>query len=198
VVTVSVLVVQMATGTFSARYMRLWYRDRILKAVLAWLFGTFTFSYSLLRRVETGSVPNLGVTLAGVFISVGLMLFLIFLDRFIHRMRPVAVAALAAKAGRRTLTDTEGRGFTAVAEGVPEAPETDAVVSVRSDRAGTIQALDRRGLVLWAVKHDSLLVLPNTVGDFVSRGATLVEVHGAAVPAGGGRELGGMFALGVE
>ncbi len=32
VVTVSVLIVQMATGTFSARYMRLWYRDRTLKA----------------------------------------------------------------------------------------------------------------------------------------------------------------------
>ena len=29
VVTVSVLVVQMATSIFSARYMRLWYRDRV-------------------------------------------------------------------------------------------------------------------------------------------------------------------------
>ena len=32
VITVTVLVVQMAIGTFSARYMRLWYRDRLLKA----------------------------------------------------------------------------------------------------------------------------------------------------------------------
>src|SRR4051812_11089040 len=57
VVTVSVLVVQMATGTFSARYMRIWYRDGILKAVLAVLVGTFTFSYSLLRRVG-GTRPH--------------------------------------------------------------------------------------------------------------------------------------------
>ena len=35
VVTVTVLAVQMATGTFSARYMRLWYRDRVLKLLLA-------------------------------------------------------------------------------------------------------------------------------------------------------------------
>src|SRR5215203_2619255 len=34
VVTVSVLVVQMATSTFSARYMRLWYRDRMLHVLL--------------------------------------------------------------------------------------------------------------------------------------------------------------------
>ena len=67
VVTVSVLVVQMATGTFSPRYMRLWYRDPVLKGVLAVLVGTFTFSFTLLRRIESDSVPDLGVTLAGAF-----------------------------------------------------------------------------------------------------------------------------------
>ena len=40
VVTVTVLVVQMATGTFSPRYMRLWYRDSVLKATLAVLVGS--------------------------------------------------------------------------------------------------------------------------------------------------------------
>ena len=40
VVTVTVLAIQMATGTFSARYMRIWYRDRLLKAVLTVLAGT--------------------------------------------------------------------------------------------------------------------------------------------------------------
>src|SRR5580765_664008 len=51
VVTVSVLVVQMATGTFSARYMRVWYRDPMLKAVLALLVGIIAFSLTILRRV---------------------------------------------------------------------------------------------------------------------------------------------------
>ena len=52
VVTVSVLIVQMATGTFSARYMRLWYRDPVLKATLAVLMGTLMFSYTLIRQIE--------------------------------------------------------------------------------------------------------------------------------------------------
>jgi uncharacterized membrane protein len=43
VVTVSVLIVQISTNTFSARYMRIFYRDRAFKAVLAELIGTFTF-----------------------------------------------------------------------------------------------------------------------------------------------------------
>jgi uncharacterized membrane protein len=61
VVTVTVLVVQMATGTFSARILRLWYRDRMLKLTLAVLAGTLTFSFSLLRRIDDDFVPDLGV-----------------------------------------------------------------------------------------------------------------------------------------
>lgn len=61
VVTVTVLVVQMATGMFSARYLRLWYRDRVLKLLLALLVGTLAYSFGLLRRVENHFVPNLSL-----------------------------------------------------------------------------------------------------------------------------------------
>jgi len=76
VVTIGVLVVQQTTGTLSPRYMRLWYRDRLQKAVLATFLGTFTFAYSLLRRVEDDHVPDVGVTTAGIAVaaSIGLLL----------------------------------------------------------------------------------------------------------------------------
>ena len=106
VVTVSVLVVQMATSSFSARYMRLWYRDRVLHVLLAMLVGTFTFSFTLLAGVEENSVPHVGVTATGVLMAADLFLFLFFLDRFVHRLRPVAVAAHAAAAGRRAFEST--------------------------------------------------------------------------------------------
>jgi uncharacterized membrane protein len=109
VVTVTVLVVQMATGTFSARYMRIWYRDRMLKAVLALLVGTLAFSFMLLRRVEANFVPNLGTSIAGVLLIVSLLVFLIFLDRFLHRLRPVAVASLVSGYVRRDFVARETR-----------------------------------------------------------------------------------------
>ena len=139
VVTVSVLIVQMATGTFSARYMRIFYRDGVFKAVLAVLVGTLTFSYGLLRRVEANSVPSFGVTLAGFFLAVGVLLFLVFLDRAIHRLRPVAVAALVAHTGRRSFAEVRKLA------GEPDAPvfqpepyETGAKpdLVVRSPRQG--------------------------------------------------------------
>ena len=110
VVTVTTLVVQMATGTFSARYMRLWYRDRILKVLLALLVGTLAFSFSLMRRVESDFVPNLGVSVAGVLLILSLLVFLVFLDRYLHRLRPVAVAALVYGYFRRNFEYEVERG----------------------------------------------------------------------------------------
>jgi uncharacterized membrane protein len=104
VVTVTTLVVQMATGSFSARYMRLWYRDRMLKVLLALLVGTLAFSFSLMRHVEENFVPNIGVSVAGVLVIAGLLAFLVFLDRYLHRLRPVAVAALVHRYFRRNFT----------------------------------------------------------------------------------------------
>src|SRR5215469_6782666 len=103
VVTVTVLAIQMATGTFSARYMRIWYRDRLLKAVLAVLAGTLTFSFSLIRQVGSQQVPDIGVSIAGLLLVLSLVLFLFFFDRFIHRLRPVAVAAVVAKLARKVV-----------------------------------------------------------------------------------------------
>ena len=72
----------------------------MLHVLLAMLVGTFTFSFTLLAGVEENSVPNLGITATGALMTVDLFVFLFFLDRFIHRLRPVAVAALVAGAGR--------------------------------------------------------------------------------------------------
>lgn len=201
VVTVTVLVVQMATGTFSARYMRLWYRDRMLKAVLALLIGTLAFSFSLLRHVESNFVPNLGVSLAGLLVVASLLLFLVFLDRYLHRLRPVAVAALVAGYVRRdfrritTALAAAPDVFWGTLENDGEAPD----LVVQSATAGAVQAMDVRGLVRWARKHDSLVVVAHTMGDFVPAGAELIRAYG--VRDTGPRDeprLRGMIVLGVE
>ena len=202
VVTVGVLIVQMATGTFSARYMRIFYRDRLLKAVLAVLVGTLTFSYGLLRRVEQDSVPSLGVTLAGFFLAAGVLLFLVFLNRSIHRLRPVAVAALVAQAGRRSFLDVMREVEEADAPVhvlgayVSETPPTLVVPSVR---AGAVQALDTTGLTRFARNSDCVVVVRPAVGDFVPQGAALFEVYGAgALDDAAAGHLRSMIVLGVE
>jgi len=147
VVTVTVLVVQMASGSFSPRSMRLWYRDPVLKGVLALLIGTLAYAFALLRRIADNFVPDLGVTLAGMLLLVGLVFFVVFLNRFVHRLRPVAVAALVAEGLRESLDDDVARTrgvrdvFAApfASLGASPAPE------VRSTRPGAVQAVSPRG-----------------------------------------------------
>ena len=191
----------MATGTFSARYMRIFYRDWAFKAVLAVLIGTFTFSYTLMRHVEEDDVPNLGVTMAGSFLGLGILLFVIFLDRAIHRLRPVAVAALVAKAGRKALREVLEEAARPDAPAVvpaPFSPPGEPARVVRMVRGGAIQAIDFRGLGKWAHANDSLVVLRHPVGDFVSAGAALIDVYGADPGAEAEDKLRSMVALGVE
>ena len=181
VVTVSVLVVQMATNNLSARYMRLWYRDKVLQVLLAMLVGTFTFSFTLLAGVEENSVPHVGVSVTGVLMAADMFLFLFFLDRFVHRLRPVAVAAIAAAAGRSAfdaaVRATSGPHAPEVVRGPLEFPDEPTMV-VRTRGAGSIQAIDATRLIRFAQEHRCTLVLNHAAGDFVPAGAPVIRVYG--------------------
>ena len=199
VVTVTTLMVQMVIGTFSPRYMRLWYRDPLLKATLALLAGTLTFSLSMLRRIEPDFVPNAGVTASGVLMVAGLIMFLFFFSRCMVNLRPVAVAALVAAAGRRAFDETT-QAIARSAVGIePAESDTEPTQVVRANKAGVIQAIHLDGLVRWAHDHESRLVLAQAVGDFVDTGGALVTVYRGSGDLGATeRELSGMFALGDE
>jgi uncharacterized membrane protein len=194
VVTVTVLMVQTATGTFSARYLRLLYRSGMLKLVLAELLGTFAFSYVLLRHAGDSKTPEIGVALSGLLVLVGLMLFLLFFSRFLQRLRPVVAAASLAALGAETFLESVS----------PQPPGRAAPVDrerglvVDGSHAGVIQAYHVAGLVDWAERHNCTVALRPAVGDFVGVGAPLFEVRGGELPTGAAAELEGMVALGEE
>ena len=195
VVTISVLVIQMATGTLSPRFMRLWYRDRLQKAALAMLVGTLSFSLVTLRRSGTGITPNLGVVITGVLVVASVVLFLLFLDRFIHRLRPVAVVQLVVRQGMRHFSSPVVTTGVESPEDVPTDTEPAAVI--RSPQTGSIQAIDRKGMLAWATSNDCVVVLRRSPGDFVAKGGRVADVYseGAAPDT---RRLGDMIALGTE
>jgi uncharacterized membrane protein len=196
VVTIGVLVVQMATGTLSPRFMRLWYRDRLQKVTLAAFTATFTYAYVLLRNVQGQTVPNLGITVAGLIVTIDLILLLVFLNRFVHALRPVAVGAAMSRAGTRVIDDL--RGAVAPQGELPEI-STAGIPAARvlAPRSGAIQAVHAAGLARLAARDDCLCVLIHPVGDFVTAGEVLVEVYGPVRPATA-RKLQGHVALGIE
>jgi uncharacterized membrane protein len=199
VITVTVLVVQTAISTFSARYMRLWYRDLLLKLTLAVLVGTLTFALGLLRDIQVDYVPNLGVTVAGWLTAVGLILFFLFFHRFIQRIRPVAVSELVAQAGKRAHDESVRAVAAEDVRDEPPAGLGEPTLVVRTRRAGSIQAVHVDGLVRFASSRGARVVLTSAVGDFVPRHAALVRVYGGdRVSENDADELRGLIALGVE
>ena len=198
VVTVTVLVVQMATGTFSARIMRLWFRDRILKVTLAVLVGTLTYSFAVLQRIEEDVVPDIGVTLSGLFISLCVLVFIVFFDQFIRRLRPVAVAADVARVARSTFEQTLRVGDRPDIHWEYATTRAEPALVVRASRGGAIQAVDPDGLVEWARTHRAELVLPQRIGNFVHTGGELIRVYGGEYGDRAAAELEGMIALGEE
>lgn len=194
VVTVTVLLVQTSTSQFSARYMRLVYRDRLLKAVLAVMVGTFAYSFVLLRRVGETESPNLGLVVVGALVLLGVLLFLLFFSRLLQRLRPVAVAASVTRLGIEAFLDLAqptGTTTTATVDLADARP-------VLGTRTGTIQAVSLDGLVRWAHDHSCTLVFRHGVGDFVHPDAPLLDVRGAPAPPGAARSIEGMVALGQE
>ena len=204
VVTIGVLVIQQATATLSPRFMRLWYRDRLQKVVLATFAGTFTYSFALLRRVDTNSVPDLGVTIAGIAVAVSLILLLVYLNRFTHALRPVAVAAMVEEAGERVFDQWQEILATQTLNSDHTTSEFDATSNppVLFEQAGAIQAIHLSGLAATATEHDCLMVLGHTAGDFVSPGQVLVEIKtrtdGKTYTSPDPNQLRGLVALGVE
>jgi len=198
VVTVTVLVVQMAVGTFSARILRLWFRDPLLKATLALLVGTLTFSFGLLRRIDDDLVPNLGITLAGVAMALCLLAFILFFDRCIRQLRPVSVAADVARSTRATFAQLLELADRPQIAWDFRSDRPDPTLVVRADRGGAIQGVDTDGMVRWAVAHRAQLVVVHPVGDFVHTGGELVRVVGGSLDAGAADQIRGLIALGDE
>jgi uncharacterized membrane protein len=132
--------------------MRLWYRDVLQKAVLGAFVGTLTFALALLRAVSPESVPDIGVSVAALAVTVSVVVFLVYLDRFVHNLRPVAVAWNVAAAGARVFeaADRDPAGAALVS------PAGEPSLVVCSGEAGIIQAIDRAGLLAAAARHDCL------------------------------------------
>jgi uncharacterized membrane protein len=122
----------------------------------------------------------------------------LFLDRFIHRLRPVCIAESAAEAAMKVVATSPAFQERPSRSGDLAMPTGEPTSIVRSAASGIIQAIDEAGLVSWAVANGGLVVLPVAVGDFVAAGEALAELHGGHVSDDAALRLRGMVALGLE
>lgn len=172
VLTVTLVAVQLAMGQFSPRIVRALLDDRGDQFAIAIFGATFTFAIFSLRAIETGpggkAVPGVTVLTALALTAASAFALFVFVH---HAGQQLRVGALVDLVGDELRGQLDQRF-----PSVPAPRDGESVLLSR--RAGNVIHCDRDALVAEARRAACTLELVPMMGDFVTRGAPLVRVHG--------------------
>jgi uncharacterized membrane protein len=173
VLTITMVVVQLAMGQFSPRIVQRILQDKPSQLAIGTFVGTFAHAMLTLREVQTGSeevVPGVAVILAFVLVIISIMVLVWYVN---HIGRSLRVSALIELVG----TDTRKLLDRLYADaGETRSPERPTICAPHS---GVITQIDHKELVRIAEAGNSVLTLLPSLGEFVPAGAPLFEIAGA-------------------
>ncbi len=173
VLTITMVVVQLAMGQFSPRIVQRILQDKPSQLAIGVFVGTFAHAMLTLREVQTdgaGTVPGLAVLVAFVLVVISIMVLVWYVNHIGRKLRVSALIELVG-ADTRQLLDTL----------YPDAgqPRRCERPTIGAPHSGVITRVDHRALVQIAEADDCVLKLLPAVGEFVPAGAPLLEVQGS-------------------
>ncbi|AXE89945.1 DUF2254 domain-containing protein [Streptomyces sp. Go-475] len=199
VFSISLVAVQMASGQFTPRVVRLFVRSRITKATFAVFLATFVLTLLVLTSFETAgdpravtSVPLVQSVLTLCMVALSLLLFVLYVNTTLRLMRISHVIARIATESFRVAASMP------VPEGGQDAAPLGSATAwvTHEGRAGVLRDVHIARLVRVARTHGVVLRLIPRIGDFVVPGTPVLAVHGGAAPPR--RALRYTIAVGVE
>jgi uncharacterized membrane protein len=170
VLTITMVVVQLAMGQFSPRIVQTFLRDKPSQIAVGLFIATFVHAMLTLREIRgTGTVPGLSIVVAYVLVVISVVVLVLYIH---HIGRSLRVSALIELVGSetRTLLDRE---YPARTDGAP----ADGNV-ITAPRSGVVTFIEHDGLVAYAADADCTLQLVPPLGAFVPAGAPLFRVDG--------------------
>lgn len=201
---VTMVVLQLASGQYSSRVLRSFIRDRLVQSVLGVYIATFVYSLLVLPAVKAGGggdapfVPALAVSVSLALLLLSLALFVRYIDHIAQATRAVTVINAVAEEGRDELVTMcpEEMGEEAVHAGDTDHLGPPALV-VPAERPGVCVAVDEERLLDLASDADLVVRIVPLVGEFLAEGAPLLQVWGDRDRVDVD-ELRGCLALGLE
>ncbi|MEU0448321.1 DUF2254 domain-containing protein [Streptomyces tendae] len=199
VFSISLVAVQMASGQFTPRVVRLFVRSRITKATFAVFLATFVLTLLVLTSYDSNadprtatSVPLVQSVLTLVMVALSLLLFVMYVNATLRLMRVShVIARIAAESFRvAALMPVPAEGGGAPALG----PVTAWVA--HDGQGGVLRDVHVARLVRVARGHGVVLRLVPRIGDFLVPGTPVLAVHGGAAPPR--RALRYALSVGVE
>ncbi|GHC58367.1 hypothetical protein GCM10010349_26790 [Streptomyces flavofungini] len=198
VFSISLVAVQMASGQFSPRVVRLYVRSRITKITLTVFLATFLFSLMTLTSFDSEQDPRLVTNvplveglIALLMVLLSLLLFIAYVNGTLRMMRIGFVIDRIAREAFRV----------AVKHPTEEELADDRLGSettriTHDGRAGLLRDVNIARVVRAARRQGVVLRLLPRIGDFMVPGTPVFAVHGG--PAPGRHALRYAVSVGVE
>ena len=172
VLTITMVVVQLAMGQFSPRIVQTFLRDRPSQIAIGLFVATFAHAILAMREVgfdDGGQVPGIAVVVGYVLVLVSIAMLVLYVNHIGRSLRVSALIELVGNDTRKLLEETYPDQLTSVA--------ADPRVIV-AHKSGVLTAIDREGLIALAMRADCVLEIVPALGAFVPAGAPLVRIVG--------------------
>jgi uncharacterized membrane protein len=174
VLTITMVVVQLAMGQFSPRIVQSFLRDRPSQLAIGLFVASFAHSMLAMREVQFddgGQVPGVAVAVAYVLVLTSIAMLVLYVD---HIGRSLRVSALIELVGDDTRRQLERWYPDPIAEQVEDRTLVTAAES------GVLIGIDRDALLRLAASADCSLRLLVGIGAYVPAGSPLVSIEGDA------------------
>ena len=176
VLTITMVVVQLAMGQFSPRIVQRILRDKPSQVAIGVFVATFVHAILAVREITVGvdgrgHVPGVAVVTALILVLVSIVVLVLYVH---HIGQALRVSSLIELVGTDTRALIE-REYPAAHE---EAPRKGIV---RARQPGIVIAIGFDELVTEATRADCMIELLPALGEFVPGGAPLFRIHGTPV-----------------
>jgi uncharacterized membrane protein len=172
VLTITMVVVQLAMGQFSPRIVQTFLQDRPSQFAIGLFVATFTHAMLTLREVQfedDGQVPGVAIVVAYVLVLTSIAMLVLYVHHIGRSLRVSALIELVGSDARELLE----RRYPHRIVNDPTPP--DVIVAPHS---GVLVAADRAALLKLAAAGNCVLHVEPALGEFVPAGAPLVTIEG--------------------
>ena len=171
VLTITMVVVQLAMGQFSPRIVQTFLRDKPSQLAIGLFVATFAYTMLAMREVQfdgDGQVPGIAIAVGYVLVLTSIAMLVMYVHHIGQSLRVSALIELVGNDTRRLLEQV----YPEVRAADPDEHE------IVAPRSGVLIAVDRRRLVDIATSADCTMHVVPAVGGFVPAGAPLIRIEG--------------------
>lgn len=183
VFSITIVALQLTSSQFSPRALRQFLRDRMSQSALGAFVGGFLFDLMVLARIRSDPgvfVPGLAINASLIASVVTVFAFIGYVSHITQAIRVVHIIENITVEARITADEAQRAAASEPTIADVLAPLQRVAVIARPGPGAVLQDIDHAALVALARQHDVVMKLVPSIGDFVPRDASVVEVWSAS------------------